>query len=81
MGELRFLAAVFLGVLLAVLLLKAWVGFVDKARAEEQRQLVKSRVPVKDVIKSARKNILLGGVLMLGLTGLAAAALGLLLLT
>lgn len=81
MGELRFLAAVFLGVLLAVLLLKAWVGFVDKARAEEQRQLVKSRVPVKDVIKSARKNILLGGVLMLGLTGLSAAALGLLLLT
>lgn len=81
MGELRFLAAVFLGVVLAVLLLKAWVGFVDKARAEEQRQLVKSRVPVKAVIKSARKNILLGGVLMLGLAALAAGSVVLLFLT
>lgn len=81
MGELRFLAAIFLGVLLAVLLLKVWVRFVDNARAAEQKQLVKSREPVKDVMKSARRNILLGGALMLLLVAVTAAALGLLALT
>ncbi len=80
MGELRFLAAAFLLVLVGVLLWRAWKVFYAGNLAEEGRQLAKSRQPVEDVMKASSRQLRLGAVL-LALLGLVAAAAVWLLLT